>query len=94
MKSCHKSDKMLEKNGTDNVQNYKSKMDILVYLRTLKTKEDPKLPSNRNEIEKLVLSWNKRQRKTISTDESVLRSFNEWMNEENEKNRSKSNEKK
>ena len=89
MKACHKADKVLEKNGTDNLQNWKSKMDILVYLRPLKTKEDPKLPSNRNEIEKLVLSWNNR-----AMDKSVLRSFDEWTNEENQKNRGKSNEKK
>ena len=74
-KSCHKADKVLEKNGTKIIQKWKSKMDILVYLRPLKTKEDPKLPSDINEIEALFLSWKNHERKALLVDESICCAF-------------------
>ena len=95
MKLCYRADKAREKHGVDSdIMKWKSKADMLAYLKPLKTKSDITLPSNREEIESLLLLWKFREQKPTSCDSEVLHSFRQWVDEENNKNRGKSNTRK
>ena len=74
MKSCFKADKVILKNGgIEDIIKWRSKSDILAYLRPLKRNDDKKLPSKRNEIEALCILWKNRDRKNLSNDDHVLK---------------------
>ena len=90
MKLCYRADKAREKNGIDSdIMKWKSKADMLAHLKPLKNKSDTTLPSNRDEIESLLVLWKYRERKPTSCDNEVLHSFHQWVDDENNKNRGK-----
>ena len=95
MKLCYRADKVIEKNNNDmDITKWRSKADILTLLKPMKNKDDGKFPSSREAIESIFLLWRNRVRKPLSMNDDVLRSFTEWMNEENTKNRGKQRQKK
>ena len=95
MKLCYKADKVLEKYGMNNdVTKWKSKADIITYLKPLKNRDDGRLPTDRVAIESLFLLWKHRSRKPISCDSDVLSSFCKWTDEEMEKTRGNSKKRK
>ena len=91
MINCHKADKAIEKYGVDsNIVKWRNMNDITAYLKPLKTRDDSKMPTNRAAIEKRCLLWRYRHRMELSTDETVLESFNKWLEEEDAKKQGKS----
>ena len=87
MKLCYRADKAIEKNGNEDVLKWRSKADMLAYLKPLKRTDEPTLPSERGEIEAIFCLWKSRERKTISKDENVLKEYEFWKTEESNKKR-------
>ena len=78
MKLCYKADEVIKKHGEKDIEHWNSKTDIKTFLIPLKDKNDPKMPSEREELIKRYQSQKHRNRKQLSDDVHVLESFREW----------------
>ena len=93
MKLCFKSDQVIAKNGKESIMQWKSKTDISTYLKPLRQKDDPKMPSDREGLEKMCYLWRFGEIKTKSSDDYVLEEFEKWKQDELAKNRGKRKQK-
>ena len=84
-KSCIRADWVLEKHATEPFDKWKSVTDVILYLKPLKLKTDPKLPTKRDDVVKLCEEWKDRKRKNLSTNEYVVSEIEKWKKEEIEK---------
>ena len=71
MKLCFKADEVLKKHMNKNVEEWSSKIDIKTFLNPLKEKNDPKMPSGRNELIARYREQKHRNRKYLSNNESI-----------------------
>ena len=70
MKLCYRADKAIEKYGNKDVLKWRSKADMLAYLKPLKRNDEPTLPSERDEIEAIFCLWKSREQKLLSKDDT------------------------
>ena len=90
MKLCYPADNVINKNkGNVDITKWRSKTDIIHYLKPLKQPGDGAIPTNRESIVNLSNLWKHRERKSISNDIEVLKQFDKWKTEEEAKHRGK-----
>ena len=82
---CHLADLALIKNTSPDPSKWRTSSDLVDYLRPLRLKEDPAMPTKRSDLELRFLQWNHRTRKQIVPELEVYLSFQSWLGEENKK---------